>query len=229
MLGIITLCIYLTGLFFHVKIIKISKKDKEMTWKLDLSNSCLLLVHHGHCIIMDIITYSIQDIHTYTGNWFCYTSKVIMFYGNLYTVGHSMIISILKYILIVHWQRVRSFGQEKMKTLFFWINLFYPWFMITIHLIIKPDFFLIYDGYQRIDMCLGDPNNNWGPNTNRTQIKIHSVCKILVQPPYDNYFAYTIYILRIGTCWTQVVFEYLVLWNVFEILVYCRIFAFMRR
>ena len=200
-----------------------------MTWKLDLTNSCLLLVHHGHCVIMEIITYIIADLHTYTGEWFCYTFKVISFYGNLYIVGHSMIISLLKYILIVHWKRARSFGQEKVKELFFWVNLFYPCVMIIIHLIIRPDFFLIYDGIQRIDRCLGDPNNTWGPNSNRTPNLTFTVCKILAEPPHDNYYAYTIYIIRTGICWAQVVFEYLMTWNVFEILVYCRIFAFMHR
>ena len=200
-----------------------------MTWKLDLTNSCLLLVHHGHCVIMDIITYIIHDLHTYTGEWFCYTSKVINYYGNLYTAGHSMIISLLKYIVIVHWKGVRRFGQEKVKQLFFWINLVYPCVMIAIQLLIRPDFFMIYDGFKRTDQCLGDPNNNWGPNSNRTQIKMHTICEILVEPPHDHYFAYTIYVLRICICWTQVVFIYSVIWNLPEILVYNRIFAFMRR
>ena len=200
-----------------------------MTWKLDLSNSCLLIAHHGHCVIMDTITYIIHDLHNYTGAWFCYASKVVNFYGNLYTVGHSMIVAILKYILIVHWQRVKRAGQEKVKETFFWINFLYPWVLILIHLTIKPDFFLIYDGFARVDRCLGDPNNNWGLNSNRTQIKVHTVCKILIEPPREDVFAYTIYILRSGICWAQVVFEYLVNWNVIEILLYYQTFAFMRR
>ena len=226
---IFTICIFLTGIFFHVKVIKISKKEKEMTWKLDLTNSCLLIVHHGHCLIMDAITYIIHDLYTYTGEWFCYTSKVLNHYGNLYTVMHSMIISTLKYILIVHWKRARDIGKDKVKLAFFWINIFFPGLMVLLHSIIKPDFYLIYDGFARVDRCLGDPNNNWGPNSNRTQIKAHTVCKMLVAPSTEDHFAYTIYILRSSVCWTQIVFEYFVAWNVFEIFLYTRIFSFMRR
>jgi hypothetical protein len=226
---VITLCVYLTGVYFHVKVIKISIKDKGMTWKLDLTNSFLLLVHHGHCVIMDIITYLIHDLHTYTGEWFCYTSKVINLYGKAYGEAHSLIISLLKYFIIVQWKHVRGFGQEKVKQWFFWINIVYPCVMMAIQLIIRPDFLLIHDAFQRTDQCLGDPNNNWGPNSNRTQIKRHTICKTLVEPLLEHYFAYTIYVLRIGICWTQFVFEYLVMWNIFEILAYCRIFAFMRR
>ena len=226
---IITICIYLTGIYFHVKVIKISKKDKEMTWKLDLTNSYLVLAHHGHCVIMDTITYIIQDLHNYTGKWFCYTSNAFNLYGNFYTGAHSMIVSLLKYILIVHWKRARGFGQEKVKTLFFWINILYASGMICIHLFIRPDFFVIYEGFARVDRCLGDPNNNWGTNSTGTQIKVHTICKMLVEPPPEDHFAYTIYILRNCVCWPQVVFEYLVTWNVFEMIVYYRIFSFMSR
>ena len=30
--------IYFVGVYFHVKIIQVSKKDKELTWKLDMTN-----------------------------------------------------------------------------------------------------------------------------------------------------------------------------------------------
>ena len=226
---IITICVYLIGLYYHVKVIKVSKKDKEMTWKLDLTNSFLLIAHHGNCVIMGTITYIIQDLHTYTGEWFCYTSKVLNLYGNFYTGAHSMIVSLLKYILIVHWQRSREFGQKIVKTSFFYINIFYAGVMICIHLFIRPDLFVISNGYARIDRCLGDPNNNWGTNSTRTQIKVHTICKMLEKPPYDDYFAYTINILRNCICWPHVVFEYLVTWNVLEMAVYCRIFASMGR
>ena len=224
-----SILVYLTGIYFHLKVIKISKKEKDMTWKLDVTNSCLLLTHHGHCVAMECITYIIHDLHHYTGEWFCYTSKVFNFYGNLYTTGHSLIVSTLKYILIVHWKRVRSFGQEQVKEIFFWINFIYAAIMILFHLIIRPDFFVIYDGYARVDRCLGDPKNNWGPDSNRTQVKLHTICTLFIEPSHEDYLAYTIYVLKIFGCWMEFIFEYLVNWNVFEIVMYWRIFSFMRR
>ena len=226
---IITICIFLIGIYFHLKIIKLSKKEKGMTWKLDLTNSLILLAHHGHCIIMNAITYIIPDLYIYTGEWFCYTSKVLNYYGTLYTVGHSMIVSILKYIHIVQWKKARNIGKEKVNHAFFWINIIFPGFLVLLHFIVKPNFYVIYDGFARVDRCLGDPNNNWGLNSNRTQIKAHTVCKMLIAPSTEDHFAFAIYILRSVVCWTEVVFEYFLAWNVFEIFLYSRIFSFMRR
>ena len=227
--AILVICLGLIGLFLHVKIIRISKKEKEMTWKLDITNSCILIVNCTHSIVMENITYIVPNLYTYTGEWFCYASKVVNYYGNMYTAGHSMIVSILKYILIVHWKKSRNIGIENVKEIFFWINISYSLFMILIHLIIEPDFFWVWDGFARIDRCLGDPKNNWGPDSNRTQIKLHAICKQFIEPSPDKYFASTIHIIRIGVCWGHIVLWYLVLWNIFEIFAYIRIFAIMRR
>ena len=126
-------------------------------------------------------------------------------------------------------EKIKKFWARKSKNIVFWINIFYAGVMICIYLLMRPDFFAIYDGFARVDRCLGDPNNNWGMNSTRTQIKIHTICKILVKPSNDDYFAYTIYILRNCMCWPFVVFHYLATWNVFEMVVYWRIFAFMSR
>ena len=226
---IIVVCIYIIGWYLHLKIIKISKKEKEMTWKLDITNSSLLLFHYTHVIFMDIITYIVPNLYQHLGTWFCYTSKVVMHYTNLYTVGHSMVVSMLKFTLIVYWKKARSFGNAKIKEIFFWVNLCYPLLMMLIHVMIKPDFYLIYDAYARIDRCLGDPSNNWDKDSNRTQIKIHTICKMFVAPPEDEQIAYIIYLIRSTACWMHVGVAYLVLWNFFEMISYCRIFAFMRK
>ena len=117
--AILSIGISLSGIYLHVKIIKISKKEKEMTWKLDITNSCLLIFNCTHSNLMEHITYIVHNLYTYTGQWFCYASKVVNYYGNLYTAGHSMIVSILKYIRIVHWKQSRKLGKEKVDGIFF--------------------------------------------------------------------------------------------------------------
>ena len=146
--AILLICIGLIGLYLHVKIIIISKKEKEMTWKLDITNSCILIFNCTHSLVMENITYIVPNLYTHTGEWFCYASKVVSYYGNNYTIGHSMIVSILKYILIVHWKKSRDFGKENVKKVFFWINIFYSFFMIIIHLIIEPDFLLLWKNFK---------------------------------------------------------------------------------
>ena len=100
--------IYFVGIYFHVKIIQVSKKDKDLTWKIDIANSIMMLFIFLQSIFMHSITYIIRDLHMYLGEWFCYLFKVIANYSNFYLFGHAFFISLTKYTVIVHWQKARE-------------------------------------------------------------------------------------------------------------------------
>ena len=36
---LIAMCVYCIGVYFHSKIVKVSFKEKDMTWNLDITNS----------------------------------------------------------------------------------------------------------------------------------------------------------------------------------------------
>ena len=222
-------CFLVIGFLLHSQIIKTAKREKDMTWKLDITNSCCVMIHYLHFVSMHLMTYITEDLYISTGEWFCYLSKVLTFYGSLYVHAHSLIIGLLKYVVIVHWKRSREFGQEKVKKIFFWLNMFHPAVRIILYLAIIPDFFWIWDGAAHVDRCLGDPKNNWGPNSNTTQTKLHNICINIAANQPENPFDYFIYILRSSICWLQISISYLILWNVFEIFVYFSIFRFMNR
>ena len=225
----ILICIYCIGLYLHLKVIKVSKKEKELTWRLDVTNSYMVMCHHAHVFTIEIVTYIVPDIHTYTGEWFCYFSKLVTLYGNYYIIGHSMIIAIFKYVIIVCWEKARDVGHEKIKGIFFWYNLVYSVTMFLPHFLYEPEYLWVHDSFARIDRCLGDPKNNWGPDSNRTQIKMHHICKRLTEAYHQDYIWHALNNLRAGTCWVHVLVCYLVGLNIIEMLVYCRIFSFMRR
>ena len=174
---------------------------------------------------MHSFTYFVEDLYTYTGEWFCYTSKVLAYYENLYIYGHSLVVSIMKYIIIVYW---RKFDREKVIETFFWINLLHPVITISLNLIVRQAFFWDYDGMSQSDRCLGDPKNNLEPGSNKSLNKLHNLCDF-VEPPNDHYLEYTVYVCKTLVCGFTVVMFYLALWNLLEILFYSLIFRFLHR
>ena len=220
------------GVYLSVKIISASFKEKSNTWKLDISNSIVVIAHHAHCLLMEFMTYYVPDLYIHTGQWFCYSSKVVTHYFNIYVTQFSLITGIMKYVIILHWRKVLEIGDEKVKNVFFVVNLFHPVLQIILWLMIEPNFFYESDSHARIDRCLGDPKNNWGPDdlpTNRTQNKLHVICNNLLNRPLDDYFEYTVQYGRSILCWTQFIFLYFSFWNILDVMVYLRIFIFMRR
>ena len=140
------MCIYVIGLYLHIRIIVASKEEKDLTWKIDVTNSILVILLFGHKILIHSLTYSVQDLHIYSGDWLCYTSKVVIHYTLLYNGGHSMIISMMKYLIIVHDSKFR-FHKENLQRAFCYINILHPVLFIAVHLILVPDFYVIYGGF----------------------------------------------------------------------------------
>ena len=232
-LMIAAVVIYFFGVYFHVKIIQASRKDKDLTWKLDIANSILLLFNWFLSIFMHTITFIVKDLYLYTGEWFCYLFKVIATYNTFYTYGHAFIISLTKYTIIVHWQAAREWGNEKVAMLYFWINITLPAISILIWLCIRPDFFWAFDGLAQIDRCLGDPKEIWVDNfekvmENKSVTKMHNLCQMYT-PSQQDYTEYIMDILRTCSCWLNVGYFYGSGTNLLEMIVYFRLFTFMHR
>ena len=225
----IAVCTFAMGLYLHLRVIKVSITEKDLTWKLDVFNSSLLIGLFLYNMTIHIITLFIQDLHVYTGDWFCYGSKVVIYIGYRYMHGHTLIVSIMKYVIIVQWQKARDVGHDKIKQIFLWINILHPLFDVSTHLFVSPDFFWSWDNYPEIDRCLGDNKHLFDPNFNTTRTKLHDICNTLSPPLNEAYTQYGFYVLRKGICWTQIVFFYSIMGNFLEMIVYIRIFWFMRR
>ena len=225
---LIVTSLYIIGIRFHTKIIQISIREKDLTWKLDITNSVILVTHYSHSIVMHGLTYLIPNLHEQTGNWFCYTYKAFAYYGNLYTIGHSMVVSILKYIIIVQWEKVRNHGNQMVAEILFWFNFLHPVLNIVVHLFVRPDFLWIYDGISNSNRCLGESVGIVSNSSKTSNMKLHHLCNI-VEPIYSYSIEYGIFIARKSICVLQTLNIYLMAWNIIEIFLYCQIFAFARR
>ena len=225
---VLVLCIYVLGVFLNTKIIIVSKKDKHATWKIDIFNSSMLMVHYAHVIVMYGVTYLVKDLYLYTGTWFCYTSKAITIYGNAHSTGHSFMTSVLKYVIIVHWERARELGEKKVKQIFLWLNIIYPLYILAMFNLGRPDFLYVYDGISQANRCLGKSDMVSSQDHDKSATKLHNICEI--EAPLDHIsFEYMVYFGRKSICWLHVILAYSNVWNLLEIFIYCRIFLFMRR
>jgi hypothetical protein len=218
--GILTICFYVIGMYLHTKIIIICKKEKQVTWKLDITNSISLMVAFTYNILLHFATYMIPDLYLVTGEWFCYASKVIIHFAMLYNIGHSMVISLMKYVVIVHDETIRPY-KEKVLNLFFWINILHPLIGIILQVVVIPEFYVVYSRFQHINTCLGNPQLN--------KTKLFSVCDIIEPPTEDDTLANSIYIIRWLVCNLLSIFFYMVAFNIFDVVIYCKIFAYGRR
>ena len=225
---LLVVCIYGGGVFLNTKIIQVSRREKEISWMLDVTNSIVLMFHFAHIIIMYEITYVVQDLYLYLGEWYCYVSKVITMIGNAHSTQNSFVIALFKYVMILHFPTPSEKKKKHMKYFFSAVNIIYPVFVIGMFFIVMPDFIIRYNGVSQANRCLGMPEVKDNA-TNNDHVKIYNACTFIISPDQDISFQYIFYWIRKSICWLHVLITYLNFGNILEMIMYCRIFTFMHR
>ena len=116
------------GLFLHVKVIAIARKEKDTTWQIFICHSVVLIIYYSLTIVFDAVMYFVPFLSNYTGNWICYVVSFMTLYCVYSIQLHSLLVAVMKFAFIVHLEKVREFGKSKCKKIFLWINLCFPLF-----------------------------------------------------------------------------------------------------
>ena len=226
----VVVCFYFPGVYLHSKIISSSRKNEQVTWKLDVTNSFFLIFFFGSIIVINGLTIFVKDLYLYTGSWFCYAYKMFTVYGRANITGHSFIIALMKYVLIVQYQRVQKFGEENIKRIFYWINVIFPIYIIGMFAVIRPDALIASDGVafgaSSANRCLGKSDIVSSLRSNKTAIELHNICGF-ASPHNMVSMEYMVYVGNVAVCWTHAVILALNSYNIPEIFLYCLIFRFM--
>ena len=219
--------IFTIGCFLQVKLIKAVKEEKAMTWDINLSHSITMIIHFFFTILIDTITYIIPNLKMSFGVWFCYFLLFLWLYGISEIVFHSLFISAYKYIFIILNEGVRSFGQEKIKKILFWLNMSLPVFFAFTY-IIRPNnlaFNTIHSCGLQEDTSMSDVVTNETIGTFQSRVLF---CGLPDEEDKDK-FAYLTLMLTRFICFGQTVALILVLSNILEMFFYVLIFRHMKR
>ena len=104
--------------------------------------------------------------------------KVVVYYGIIYGSGYSLVVSVMKYVIIVHWQKVQSIGKDVVQELFFYMNFLHPLVTILLQMMVKPYYFRDLDGIAEIEGCIEDHNPDFSLAKNTTYTKLPLQSKI---------------------------------------------------
>ena len=139
------------GIGLNIKAILHFRKVKDFTWMIDITHSIVLIIYFTTSFILDALTLSIQQpLHLYSGRWLCDFSSLVIIYGLYSIVSHSLIISIMKYVFIVKNTMVQDVGSEKVKQIFFRVNLLLPLAMWLLQFVTHTN---DYTGFNSLGRC----------------------------------------------------------------------------
>ena len=224
--GSIVIFLFAVGVYLQTKKVQICLKDDHVSKKLDIANSILLTFNWTYLITLYGLTDYVQNLYSYTGDWFCYMSKIILSIGDAHTMGHSFLLAVLKLIVIVH---VESdlIRKEKVKKVCAYLNLLYGIVIVGILNVVRPDYVFIYHS-SMADRCLGRSGAITSHDNTSSAVNLVQLCDI-AHPTQQTLFEYIIFIIRKSICWFDISFIYLNSANVLEAICYARIFWHMNR
>ena len=137
---------------------------------------------------------------------------------------HSLEISLMKYILIVHQRNVIKFGEEKTKNIFFWINVIHPLFltMPTIYFFDFEAFLSIVSCFDLKEELLEIYNTSTGNMERMFMCKLNIGEKEELESPIS-------YTLQQSFCAAKMIWVLVFSCNIPDAFCYFKIFKKMRR
>ena len=142
------LVLFSFGTFIQLKIISTCRKEKNKTWQIDITHSVGMMILFFFTSMFEKATEYFPTFHDYTGVWICYVAAFIYISGTYVMLFHSLVVSLMKYVFIVHHRRVMEFGEEKTKNVFFWINILH-----ILSLTIPTIYFFDFEAFLSIVSC----------------------------------------------------------------------------
>ena len=220
--------IFLIGLYLHIKIIIVSnqEKDERLTWRIDICHSIVLITTCVLRILFWMVTYFIPCLHQYTGKWFCYVVWFVSGYCTISVVSHSLVISLYKYMFIVHQKRINVFGKDKASQIAFWANLVFP-AVFALAFIARPNDITV----PTVADCLGR-QEEFAARANETfksRMQRRTFGEFRDYDDHDGFLGQLINVVNKTGCFLTSVIWWIIMSNIMEGFVYRKIFIYMKR
>ena len=112
---IMALVLYPLGSHINWNIICVCRKVKDKTWQQDVVHSISMMSAVLVMVVFENVSNLVEVLSEYTGGvWVCYIPAFFYSYNTMIGGFHSFSISLMKYVYIVHNEKVRDFGEEKL-------------------------------------------------------------------------------------------------------------------
>ena len=224
-MAVVVRAIFLSiGTFLYLKLIHICKEEKDKVWMITLAKSVGTIALMVICVIFETLTYYAPGFSHYTGYSICYIAAFGYVYLPYLVFLDSMCLAMMKYVFIVHTEKSKKYGEEKIQKVFLWVFVLHG-FLPSIITVFLYDF----EAYAQLISCFELEERfqeRYNSSTGNEQRMF--LCKLRVADGEDlgTHYAYT---LAQGFCATKMVVNLAFMSNIPEAYFYYKIFQKMKR
>ena len=208
------------GELSQIRLFKMVRREKglvdEVTQFYCMTAMACYPIFFGLATITDFI----HPLNEIIGQWVCIMGRIVVWFHFNVSIFHSFAVAILRYIFIVHEEKVKRFGKQKTKSIFLYLTIFFPITLIVWGFVENQEI----DQFMFIDRCYGIDHKVFLAESTTTGKNLFCVFSDIA-----GSFGYIINIIRTITCFTKAVIAFVLGMNFSEALIYYKIFSHMTR
>ena len=222
--------VFVVGISLQLKIIKRSRQRKPVAWQTEIFHAIAMMIHFSLVLLTESLVTMIPNYSV--GGWICMLCRFIRNFGWLTISMHSLLISMQKYIVVVHRINDDSDRQKLEKVLLVpFLSFCMLW---SAALIVRSSSFIPVNSSLENCFRLGTmwwsqlKNDDVDTIQDTLSNEVTNFCK-LDRKKGNNDEDTFIYFVTEMYCVIQTVLNTMASFNIFEALVYYKIFQFINR
>ena len=213
------------GSYITVKVLSILKNEESLLKSMTQNFMISQLILWPFVISVIIITNFIHSFPSEIVHWICPIAWFVIYLSLNFSNAHSCFTAVMRYFFIVHDERVRSIGKEKVKRYFHVLSILVP-LLITLWKAIDGS---ELDSLSMINKCYGKHHRTFLVETSTINVFKKNFCNI---PSYHNMNGYVEVIEAITKnilCLTSTCVMILIGSNLTEGIIYYLLFSYMNK
>ena len=201
------------------KLFKMVRKENGLVNEVTQFYCIVMITTYPTLLLFETVTDFIHPLKDIIGQWICSLMRVIFYMQFNVVIFHSFFVALMRYCFIVHEGKVKSFGKEKTKNIFLFLTVFFPILLIVWGFILN----------QEID--IDDGINSCFEVGHKVFLAELTTGKNLfcVFDKIDGRYGYILTVIQEITCMIKQVILIIFGMNLFEGLLYYKIFSHMTR
>ena len=119
----VRLTIIVFGQFIGTKVVILMKRENGILSEVTILFMITQMVFHPILIFFELTVNLIHPVDEVMGPWVCYVAWLFYSFSTSIVLNYSFIAAIMRYIFVVHEERVVQQGKEKVKRYFLYISV----------------------------------------------------------------------------------------------------------
>ena len=127
------------GEYIHVKVFNLMKEENGLIKDVAKLFTIIQMIYWPFWLIFSTTTDFLHPLNKLIGEWYCFSGWFIHWSCWTYISFHSFIVSVMRYVFIVHNSKIETYGREKAKRIFFFLSIAIPALLIIWGIVELPD------------------------------------------------------------------------------------------